>query len=448
MAMNLRYATLAGAVVAALGGSQAALALPASTINSPSAAVVHMGGATSTDGTMLSAFLLGTGGICAEGGDVTTTRIDVYHSANDKIRAVACLSAITLPAGFDRIVFQKESNGGSGNGTKPVSLAQPEQFLDLANGGFACTDDGYKTPVGSLTYHNWIDCTPLKGATTTAPSAGGTPPIAGIADVEPALFGLTVPEQAGFKATVPVSQVVFAPGVSLNLYRKLQAMQGLTADDLPEHVPSLSEVQLRSIFTGKVLAWNAFKDSTGQLMTAAASLGGAPSSGRIGIYFCRRTDTSGTHATFATHFARQGLGDSVVKGNVTPGWYRGFTASGGWSNDTGNINTASFGNSESADVRRCLDAHHDNGDWAIGGAQHREEVRPRRRDKQQPGGLRRRSGSASERVAVDRHRWQEADIAGYRRRQVGHGERERGQHPHFDHGCTAGGCGRCRRNHG
>ncbi len=352
MRLNKLYPYGIGALAALSAGI--ANALP----NNATAVDVLMSGATATDESLEDLFLLKAGGICEPTGAGVNQRIDIYRGASGAAgggRLIVCPAATEVGLGAVNIAFRKES-GGSGSGTNNVGAQTNVTVLNRNSGAFACTAGPTLVTDATGTFHdyfNWTGCTPTQA----------TPPAAGIADVEPQLLGATTATINNLN-TFGLLQVVFGPAVSLNLYRALQTAQGLTTNDLAANIPSLTSPQLRAIFNGQVGGWSTF-----------TSLNGTPLSNADDTpYICMRGNSSGTQATFKTQLSRQGLADSVGKGIdtfVKPDSITcGDNAAGAipgvvWGTD--NLTSCGvFAGTGTGDVKRCLDAHHDDGDWAIG----------------------------------------------------------------------------------
>jgi len=373
---SIKKASALGAAVATALGAHSAWALDAVTTYADTAhtAIVYFAGSTATDQSLEESFLLITGGLCTNAnpsGDdfAASTRIDVYRAANQK--AVVCTKRSGVGSAFTKMVFFKESNGGSGNSMKSVTNTKLD-YLDIAQvqGTFTCstsTDVAHTTTL--MSYENHTGCSLRTGT-------NGQVPDGGIADVEPALLGLT-PTQASQLTTRSVFGVVFSPAVSLNLYRALQEAEGKdkTKDD-DANMPSLTESQLRSIYNNQIQDWGQLLNSAGVPITTVKPAAGAtttvgPAGGDGTVFVCRRGASSGTQASFQSQFSRQGIVTNPVVAGVTtfvepddPGQ---IAAPVSWTTDTmANGSVRVWGLNSSGDAKNCLDAFHDQNHWAIG----------------------------------------------------------------------------------
>lgn len=332
----------AGAVLAVACAS--AYAIPPA--NVPAANRVYFGGATATDGVLENLFRLQVGGICQNG------TIDIYRGTNQ--RAIFCTGVAPGLVGVP-IGFWKESLGGSGNGTTPVADGTSLQFLDVYNPAFACT--GGPTPIaGTATLFGYTERT---GCT---PSIAQVPP-AGVADVEPRLLNASQ-SQINNLQTAGVLGIVFSPAVSLNLYRALQVAQGLTQNDLPANVPSLTSSQVRALYSGFYADWNQLLDDDAASGTPLPGAAGVTAPADTVVYNCRRGRSSGTQASFESYFLNQRCAPGVT-GFVEPDDSACAASGCVWNSGT-YLDDVIFAGSGTGDVRLCLDAHNDNNTWAIG----------------------------------------------------------------------------------
>jgi hypothetical protein len=189
------------------------------------------------------------------------------------------------------LLISKESSGGSGNGIGPVSagtttLARP------ATSTAGCTQ---VTTADAIFGLNVWNC----GAVTGAVKA----PDAGIADVEPRLLGTAA--QVANLATAGTVAVQFAPAVSNELYKKLQALQGKTVGDFSEaQAPSLQPAELRGILQGTLADWAAIYPT----ITPNAVGSGVTTE----LKLCRRGTTSGTQKTFEVRMLGQGCNGATA----------------------------------------------------------------------------------------------------------------------------------------
>lgn len=299
----------------------------------PAANRVYFSGATATDNILENVLILQTNGVCQAG------TIDIYRGTNQRV--IACNAAIPGLVG-QPIAFFKESFGGSGNGVNPVANATNLQFLDVDNPAFSCAAPTTVAATTTLnSYTQRTGCTPNVARV----------PVAGIADVEPRLLGASQ-AQINNLSTQGVLGIVFAPAVSLNLYRALQQAQGLATNDNPENIPNLTSPQVRALYNGFYADWSQF-DDLGPFLPADTA-----------VYVCRRGDTSGTQASYESFILNQRCVDGVT----------GFVEASTPACEVPGCNytNAAFGNDQvfagfsSGDVRLCLDDRNDQGRFAVG----------------------------------------------------------------------------------
>jgi hypothetical protein len=170
---------------------------------------------------------------------------------------------------------------------------------------------------------------------------------------------------------------VFGIGVSLNLYRSLQAMQGLTVgDDTLANMPSLSQTVIAGLYTGNIASWAGLINAAGQSVTNAAFNSGHAVNGNQ-LWLCRRGDSSGTNAWVDLTFTgnrcnANGQAQLPASTANSASVCKGLPA-GGISEDYGcgwvtanNKNDVVFAGAGGGDVASCLDYHDLNNDFAIG----------------------------------------------------------------------------------
>lgn len=377
-----------GLMVAGLAASATALALPANTWQPGRSPVlnVYYGGATATDNVLERIFLIsGTGGICRDdtGGVANNTTIDIYRvtTSNRVQRVVFCnaragISGIT--AGTP-IAFHKESIGGSSNGIVPHIDPTPTNgvdnrpqlaFYNMASAGSCTQSDGDTatagiqpfTATGLIPWREWVCAESISNQFIDG----------GISDTE---GNLSFPAPNLTQLNTQVLQtrglgIVFGVPVSLNLYRSLQRAQGLALDDTQANVPSLTRSQIRGLYTGGIVDWNALTNSTGTPLADVvgndpvnAAAGGVPDSN---VFVCRRVSSSGTQASFESYWLQQRC-DATRGATAAPSFLvpdDGSTATVGAPANAANgfVN----GSESSTDVRACLNYHNTNGTWAIG----------------------------------------------------------------------------------
>ncbi|MEL7311208.1 MAG: hypothetical protein AAFN07_06855 [Pseudomonadota bacterium] len=335
------------AIFKAVAATAALATVPAFAIDSstvPAANQLYISGATATDQALYQITILATNGICEPG------TADVYidtdglqaTDANDQFM-VACEGRAGSSVAGQNILIAKESNGGSNNGTRNVARSIPLDFIDPQ--APTCATTGIAIPAGgalaAYTLNN--ECS---GVAAVVPDAG-------VADVEAALFSTTTPADIAALQADPLFQIIFSPAVTLNLYRALQAAQGLTQDDDPANVPNLTRGQLSRIFNGQAFTWDEFFTNTG-----AAFLPGED------VYVCRRGNDSGTQASFAAFVLNERCNTSVTT-FVAPDDLSCLAGGCDYTNAAfgGDFIFAGDG---SGDVRDCLDDRFSNDLFGIG----------------------------------------------------------------------------------
>ncbi|MEO1034245.1 MAG: hypothetical protein AAFX44_01670 [Pseudomonadota bacterium] len=340
------------AATAAVAVAAPALAIDSSTV--PASNILNISGATATNAALYELAILASGGVCEPG------TADVYidtagpeaTDANDQFM-VACTGAAGSTLAGTPVLYTKESNGGSNNGTEQVARSLTLLFLDPS--APSCDAPFTVAAVGALQeYELHTNCT---GTVSEIPGAG-------IADVEAALFTSTTAGDIANLSPSPLFQILFAPAVSLNLYRAMQLSQGLTQDDDPANVPNITRGQLEAIFAGVIGDWTSFKNPDGTTFatgaTAPSGFGGAVTN----IFICRRGEDSGTQASFTSFVLNERCNASVpiFVGPTTAG----CLAEGcDWDVNVFNFDFI-FAADGSSDVRACLDAKDDQGTYGIG----------------------------------------------------------------------------------
>jgi hypothetical protein len=336
----------------------------------------HISGSTALDNQIKAALLLGT---TTAGGTVPSAEttcqagtISVYTDApvvagGNLTKAhqttVVCNlnNAIgSFPAGTT-VSFTKESNGGSNEGTFFVAAQQTLAFFDATQTPVGCAAS--IAIAGSHYFLHQQAFTEFDGC--TGPIVQTIPEV-GVADEDPVLFNVGLqtisPALIAKLNTTPLFQNQFGIGVSLPLYRALQAQQGLTVgDDTLANMPSLSRGQVAGLFGGAITNWNQITSSTGTPLAAGT------------VFTCRRGDNSGTNVSadaFFLHNRCAGTGTPMVTVTSTScaGLPAGQTAENNgctW-NTANNINDVTFAGTAGGDVVSCLDAHSRNGTFAYG----------------------------------------------------------------------------------
>ncbi|MEO1582169.1 MAG: hypothetical protein AAFR91_09980 [Pseudomonadota bacterium] len=335
------------AIFKALAVTTALASVPAMAIDSstvPADNQLFISGATATNQALYQITILATNGICEPG--TADVYIDTTGSeatdANDQFM-VACTGRTGSSVSGQSILIAKESNGGSNNGTRNVARSLGLDFLDPA--APTCANTGIAVPAGgalaAYTLNN--GCT---GVVSTVPDAG-------VADVEAALFTTTTPGDIAALNANPLFQIIFSPAVTLNLYRALQAAQGLPQDDDPANVPNLTRGQLSRVFNGEAFTWDEFFAQDG-----TAFLPGED------VYVCRRGNDSGTQASFAAFVLNERCNGSVTT-FVAPDTI-GCLAGGCDYTNAAFGGDFIFAGDGSGDVRDCLQDRFDNDFYAIG----------------------------------------------------------------------------------
>ena len=379
------------AAVLALGAATGAHAVDMSTV--PASSTIYVSGSTAIDPALIAYLVNSTNLIC----DASKGTIDFYQGTsvtNGKFLGVACAagSGITGVAAGTSIAIIKEDNAGSNNGIVAVDTPKAsfvsypiESQLNSTN----CPAGATTTPFGEQTQtaHN---CSGYGTVTSTATS--GPYSNLGFADVEAGIFGEN-PTNTNALSTVDVP---FGIAVSLGLYHALQKAQNLPQDDLVADMPNLNRPQLAAIANGQLASWAKEVEVNGSVnsqsvvfgnshlvgglhscydgtafSTAADCQGGTnpptavtPSSSTI--YFCQRGQSSGTQQTAQIFYANEGCA-SLVKPFSPPSKPGGTcTASGcGWVTSTYGSAQVFAGNGTGDDLS-CLEAHDDEGHFAIG----------------------------------------------------------------------------------
>jgi hypothetical protein len=338
----------------------------------PTANRLYVSGATATD-QMLGRLMVAA---VADGGFCQAGSIDVYAAAADPggtdaarlqaifgatNKAVLCTASTATSQSGTPIGLYKESTAGSENGVDPVALGTNTSpsgaalnFLNLDSAApFGC-GAGVAFPA-------------IAGQTVafTAHFSCGTvvqrAPHVGVSDVNPSMLSANqaVLDNLTFTGTV---DVVFAPAVTLRLYRELQAAQGLesscstddngfadgdgTGDcDEPLNVPSLTSSQIRAIMTGAYQNWNLMTSDAGTQLPSSQ------------VIVCRRGNTSGTEATFESVMLNQRCSAGVQP--MSPPTDLACEA-GGCAWTAARLPQRVFAGTGSGDVRNCLIGHDDN----------------------------------------------------------------------------------------
>lgn len=369
--------TLAGTAALAAAGSVGATALPI-----PAAQAFYFSGSTAMDNP-LKALFIDSGGICSTAGgntiDVYTDNSSAAINGGHNNMVVCKLSAAigTFTAGTT-VAFDKESNGGSLEGTVPVANGTNLSFFSTTTvptctGGPATVAAGAQYAHAAAYTAHW-NCTPN----------ASLPPQIGIADENLEVFNLGSPTVTNaIKAKLKFTQFaqnVFGIGVSLDLFRALQRAQGLTStgttNDSLANRPTLSSAAIRSLYVGAASSWANISDAAGNAINSATDNGGTAVSGTV--YLCRRGLSSGTESSVDIRFIGNRCTQSAASpiailtattsaanctGQLTSGTADEYGC--GWSS-TLNKNDTVFAGFGGGDVASCLSYHDTQGQFAIG----------------------------------------------------------------------------------
>jgi hypothetical protein len=366
MFINSKWLAAAGLVgLAAAGAAQAAG--PVSAGNQ-----FFISGSTALNNQLYDSLLLAPpNGPCKAGTisvytDAPSTGAPNLKKAKTQVNIVCTLNAAigTVPANTI-VAFSKESSGGSNEGTFYEAAQQALTFWDLTQAPTGCTNEG--AAAAGLFYTN------QQAITTEFDGCTGVAfqqiPQIGLADEDPTVFNVG-PQSISSSLisklnTTPEFLNQFGIAVSLNLYRALQAQQGLTAqDDTLAQMPTLSRAQIAGLFSGAITNWS-------QIQGLAAN----------NIWVCRRGDNSGSNVSADIYFLRNRCtvpspspmvpvsqatgapcanlpaGQSAQNNGCT--WTAGAAPAG-------NLSDPVFAGASTGDVAACLDGHSANGDWAVG----------------------------------------------------------------------------------
>lgn len=390
--MLIRHKVLPAVGLVALlaaGAAQAAGPVPAGN-------EYHISGSTALDNQIKDALLLPStaGGPCNSADPVYVyTDAPVLGSGGNITKSHQVVVICTLAKAIGGITagtvvgFNKESNGGSNEGTYYPATQNTLAFLDLTQTPTGCTSVG-AIAAGTYWTHQQAITTEYDGCTGVIIQAI---PDVGVADEDPALFnvGLQAISSAEIAKlnTTPLFQNQFAIAVSLNLYRALQRAQGLTLDDTLANMPRMTRAQISAIYAQAITSWQQVVSSTGVAINNTTYTNGVTIPNQV--YLCRRGDNSGTNVSADVFFLRNrcsftpssgiltAVGPAmatVTSGSGSPcaGLPGGQTAENNgctWTNGaapTGNLSDTVFGGAATADVISCLHQHSINGTFAIG----------------------------------------------------------------------------------
>lgn len=253
------------------------------------------------------------------------------------------------PSAFGTATIRKRDSGGSGFGV--VNINTVGTLIDFVDETSASCSAGVSATVGGVA--GWTRRTGCGNKAYTA--------MYGMSDVEPAMFGNLGPVTNVVGA--PILAQVFGIPVSDKLYRKLQALQGLSDVDAvtfdPANAPSISSAQYAAMASGAYRDWLQVDENITEI---------APGSGTA-VKFCRRVATSGTQTTF----------NAILLNNPCGAGTLSALAPADNTNDDNLANDATPGsqaaangaytvvmNSGSGDVDNCLTAADNQNELAIG----------------------------------------------------------------------------------
>lgn len=347
---------ISAAVAAMFVGAPAFAATPA--FNVANTLEVYISGATAQHG-QLENFMR----LACQDTTLTKYRVDgnnfAYHCAVN--------TAVVPGLSKANIVVYKSGVGGSGNGTAPVANNSTTlTFMDIGTLNVSSTCGAATTTpaVGTtLIGFDTMTCTqPLVGKMTEI----------GLSDVEPALFKGSVAgldDTALGKLTVaPTNQLIFGVPVTLGLYTALQTAQ-IANGSLPATctagnesevcMPSLTKSQVTGIYTGSIYSW-----------TQLGLANGTPDAfdNRNYTWVARRVQTSGTQTSARVFFLNDPCVANMVQFVEDPAGPLATTNAAACSSADPITDGYSlvFQGSGSSNVVSCLNAHQDNGRWAVG----------------------------------------------------------------------------------
>lgn len=212
-----------------------------------------------------------------------------------------------LAAG-DTLVISKQTTGGSANGVKPVN----DGLATLVGGAPNSMLRPQTSQVASGCTGPTVGAAPWTTVYTCTSNAGAAAPHAGLSDVEPSLLALS--GDIGNLAPVGTVAVQFAPAISTELYKKLQAQQGLIVGDFTEaQAPTLHPADVRGILNATIADWSQIVPGITPNPVAAGIT--------TEIKLCRRGTTSGTQKTFETRLFNAGTNGTNpgCNGSLAPG---------------------------------------------------------------------------------------------------------------------------------
>lgn len=387
------WLTALGLLGLAAGGTSLAAPVPAGN-------EFHISGSTALDNQVKDALLLpsGVGGACSAGtisvytdapvisnGLTPATYTPNLKKSHQAVIVCQLANPIGTLAAGTVVAFNKESNGGSNEGTYYPAAQAALSFLDLTQNPVGCTQVAgaaiapnlpANVAAGFYWTHQQQISNEFDGC--TGPIVSAIPEV-GLADEDPALFNLGPQAISsaliGQLNTTPLFQNQFAVAVSLNLYRALQRAQGLPLDDILADMPSLTREQIAGIYSGLIGSWAQVLSPTGAAINAAAYTAGKTIANQV--YVCRRGDNSGTNVSADVFFLRNrcnytispstglltAVAGTTMTGVTTTVANCGALSAGQTPENNGchwaavNLADTVFGGAAGGDVASCLDAH-------------------------------------------------------------------------------------------
>jgi hypothetical protein len=392
---GLALAATGPAALAAGESSKAAPAVKAKPNTTITAAVTSgnyfpTSGSTALDNAIKDYFLRSSG-ICQAtpnvyiDGATSLTGSDVHHTT---VTCTSNASFGTVVAGTTVIGLSKESSGGSLEGTIYVARGQALPQIDPTL-SITCTGAGVSVAAGTK-YASQQAYTLFTGCST---NNNASVPVAGWADEAPTAwqgFGARPITTADISAlnSDQLVQNAFGIAVSLNLYRALQRMQGLTLGDDLATMPSLSSSAITAALTNQFPGWGSLTNAAGTAVNSSSFAGAKTVDSTVWI--CRRGTSSGTSAWLDINFDGQrcNAGASTGQPNfsnksgicngiptqtppLTPtdwgcSWDVTTNTTPPLSNEYPNLVDQVFPGAGTGDVESCLGAHDQNDDFAIG----------------------------------------------------------------------------------
>ena len=268
----------------------------------------------------------------------------------------------------DTLVINKEQ-GGSSQGVKPVNNSTAVTVAttaDTGGGAGPCSASTTDPVVANRTHYTGC------GFTTAIPTAG-------VSDVEPKLVSTAAADYSNLNNAGIVAQV-FGMAVSDNVYRQLQAAQGLSDVNAttfdPANAPSLPASFVRGAFAGVANDWTAVdpnlladSDRSGENHPDQPSWDDAGANSTA-VKVCRRATGSGTLATFEATVMAKPCASSPAYGGAT-----GLSVATGDDTTLNDTNKAFLGETDvytvvehgqQEGVDTCLTQAYYQGEMAIG----------------------------------------------------------------------------------